>query len=279
LHCTMAASELSHLQRVVQKLGLDAAIPNFQRASKDVLQAQLSEFLYLAECHGDLDISENFNPSALPEVAFREVMRPRRLSLMKPYFSTMSSREITALTSQDPSGVSLLDPPLDSDDFLGCRVFFRIMAQAVEQDKRIVVLNDGDHTLALVVHVKALRLLRANAEAVQKEAKETVLLEVEYFLFDLNNAELRERHEKILSDLCEKYPGEIGTPTKVRIALGTKNQIYFVMQVLQAHERHLHLVAITEHNREWKPRQKLIRPSFIVPLRTMEGVELREVSA
>ena len=94
----------------------------------------------------------------------------------------------------------------------------------MEQDKRIVVLNNGDHKLAFIVHVKALRLLQANAKEVQKEVKEMVLLEVDSFLFDLNNVELRERHEKILSDLCEKYLSEINTLTKVQIALGTKTK-------------------------------------------------------
>lgn len=264
------------VQRVVQKIGLEAVIPHFQQASDDELQAKLAEFLYLAECHGDLDISENFDLTILPPVAFTDVMRPQRSALMKPYFRTMTSAEIRALMSREDMGVSL---NTGDDDFLGCRVFFRLVAEAVEQDKRIFVLNDKEHTLALVVHIKALRLLRANPEAVQKEAKETFLMQIEYFLFDKDDTRLREKHEKVLYDLCEKYPGEIGTPSKVRIALGTKNQIDFVVQILQAHERHLHLVVISEHNREWKGRQKLIRPSFIVPLRTMEGAQVREVSA
>lgn len=197
--CIMAKPRLSHLQRAVQHLGLEneKVIPDVSKVSDAELQAPFAKYLSVGECHEDLGIRANFDPTKLPSVSFSQVRnstdyaRPYakdgRSLLLNPYFSTISVEESAMLMSVDRmTGEALLD----ADDFLRCRLFFQSVVLAIKQGYHIVILNNKEHTLPLFLHVKELRKLPGTD---QRESKETILMEVEYYSMSHEEAYARKR--------------------------------------------------------------------------------------
>ncbi|KAG0619805.1 hypothetical protein M758_4G166700 [Ceratodon purpureus] len=254
---------VSRLQRVFKKIGLDEAYPGLHQASESELQVAFARYLHKAERHTELGISEDFNPVTLPTITFSAVdnsvhpsNRPmavveNRSPLMKPYFDTLTMAELMSLMSNKMS-VAFDEPPLDEEDFLGCRYFFRFVAEAVEHGSRVIVMQDEKQTVAVMVHVKAIHKLKGDPG--------TALFRVEYNCVPKTDPYLMERMT-IISEFMKN--------TTVSTIVGTEHQIHFINQVLQAHERILDKSVGSKHDEEWYPRQKFIRPSFIVPLSPM----------
>lgn len=154
---------LSRLQRVIKKLGFGEVFPDLSKISDGDVQAALSRFLHYGERHTELGISsENFKFKSFPGIAFNNVkIAPLRSPLMEPYFLTLSLSEIDRLAKADHA-VNLDEPTTDSDDFLGCRIFFRFVSEAVEDGSRVVLMQDEQQSVAVLVHVKALRKLNGD---------------------------------------------------------------------------------------------------------------------
>jgi len=176
----------SRLQRVIKMLGLEEVFPNLNKVSDGDLQRALARFLHYGECHTEVGVSsENFKLTSLPSVAFSKVKKaPLRSPLMEPYFLTLTLHEVACL-SLNLNGVALDEPPADSDDFLGCRFFFRFVAEAVEHGSRLVIMQDEKQSVALLVHIKALRKLQGDPGTALMQVQKSSFLPV--FCFGLRS--------------------------------------------------------------------------------------------